>query len=279
MSDKAARTHTHISNRAKARKDIDQKVVFKSVLDNPLRIRWYDSKHACWLVKPAQYLVSHRPSVPDNVQNQFLAIVLNLADGVSEHRNLERLKRKRAKKDAKSEGTNASKRVKLVGSGVSHEGTEGSDADCSAVLSGGAEFHKVPMDNATSMDVAFAPESRAPSILQHLTIGINEVTRKLESQIIASRRTVIISDQSAGLSELPPQPDIKVVFICRADIDPPILIDHLPRLVSTCNSSRRADFVKLVPLPKGAELTLAAAMGLRRVAVIALNVKHYIQSE
>jgi len=98
------------------------------------------------------------------------------------------------------------------------------------------------------------------------------VTRKLESQINASRRTIIISDKGAALSEPPSSSGIKVVFVCRADIDPPILIEHLPRLVSTCNSSpKQANFVKLVPLPRGSELTLAAAMGLRRVAVFALD--------
>lgn len=49
MSHKAARTHTHVSNRAKARQDGDRKVVFKSVLDNPIRIQWYD--HASQVVR------------------------------------------------------------------------------------------------------------------------------------------------------------------------------------------------------------------------------------
>lgn len=40
MSDKTARTHTQLSNRAKPKDSNDKKVVFKSVLDNPYRIRW-----------------------------------------------------------------------------------------------------------------------------------------------------------------------------------------------------------------------------------------------
>ena len=100
------------------------------------------------------------------------------------------------------------------------------------------------------------------------------MTRKLESLIKLSRQTVIISDKGALSPETSSHPHIRVFFVCRADIDPPILIDHLPHLVSACNSSRKApDFVKLVPLPKGAEFTLAAAMGLRRVAVMAVDVK------
>jgi ribonuclease P/MRP protein subunit POP3 len=41
MSDKAARTYTHASNRAKPLEPGERKVVFKSSLDNPFRIQWY----------------------------------------------------------------------------------------------------------------------------------------------------------------------------------------------------------------------------------------------
>jgi len=183
-------------------------------------------------------------------------------------RGLESRKRKRSKKDTKPENANASKKAKVVGSGVLNEVAEAGDADGCAAIGGEAE---VPLGDATAM--ALAPQDQVPpSILQHLTIGINQVTRKLESQIKASRQTVVISDQGAVSSEFPSQQGIKVVFVCRADIDPPMLIDHLPHLVSACNSSRKPpDFMKLVPLPKGAEFTLAAAMGLRRVAVIAVD--------
>lgn len=71
---------------------------------------------------------------------------------------------------------------------------------------------------------------------------------------------------------------IGVVLVCRSDIDPPLLVSHIPHLVAACNGApstidRR---VKLVTLPKGAEDTLSEAFGLRRVAVIALNVSYSI---
>jgi len=66
-----------------------------------------------------------------------------------------------------------------------------------------------------------------PSFLQHLTIGINKVTQKPESQIKSSRQTVIISDKCTVSSEYLLQPRIKVIFVCHADIHPPILVDHL----------------------------------------------------
>lgn len=67
---------------------------------------------------------------------------------------------------------------------------------------------------------------------------------------------------------------IRIVLVCRADIDPPLLVSHIPHLVAACNSATTdPDMrVKLVTLPKGAENTLAHAMGLRRAAVLAFDV-------
>lgn len=220
--------------------------------------------------------------MPVNAQNRFLAALVNMADGILEYRHgwvRERRKRKRAQKHAHLESANVSKKIKMV-SGMSDDAMKAGDVDGSATIREGAESFGV-MGHTPAMEVAtLAAEDQVqlepPSMLQHLTIGINEVTRKLESQIKLSRQTVIISDKCAVSSEYS-QPRIKVVFVCRADIDPPILVDHLPHLISTCNSLRRPlDIVKLVPLPKGAEFTLAAAMGLRRVAVIAVDVKHFL---
>jgi ribonuclease P/MRP protein subunit POP3 len=280
MSETIARTYTHISNRARARQDVDRKVVFKSVLDNPFRIRWYDFGHVPQCVTSSP--LYHRPSVPVNVQNRFLALLVNLAEGISEYRQVwvrESRKRKRMAKDAHLKSANMSKKVE-VASGIFKDATEADDTDGSVAMSGGEGFSEVTMHDAPAIEVEAneandQAQHEPPPFLQHLTIGINEVTRKLESQIKSSRQTVIISDKCTVSSEYLLQPRIKVIFVCRADIDPPILVDHLPHLVSACNSLRKPnDFVKLVPLPKGAELTLAAALGLRRVAVIAVDVIH-----
>lgn len=120
-----------------------------------------------------------------------------------------------------------------------------------------------------------------PPIIPHLVLGINQVTKRLEDQARAYRQTICatktITDDSA--SQPPPSGPISVVFVCRADVDPPLLISHLPTLIASCNSSRNSltdptshPPIKLVPVPKGSESLLADATGLRRLAVLALDV-------
>jgi ribonuclease P/MRP protein subunit POP3 len=120
-----------------------------------------------------------------------------------------------------------------------------------------------------------------PAIIPHLVLGINQVTKRLEHQARAYRLTTTttstITDDST--SRPPPSGPISVVFVCRADVDPPLLISHLPTLIASCNSSRNAlkdpesyPPVRLVPVPKGSESLLADATGLRRLAVLALDV-------
>lgn len=121
----------------------------------------------------------------------------------------------------------------------------------------------------------------APPIIPHLILGINRVTKRLEDQARAYRQTLAatktITDD--GTTQPPPPAPISVVFVCRADVDPPLLISHLPTLIASCNSSRNAltdpnshPPIKLVPVPKGSESLLADATGLRRLAVLALDV-------
>jgi len=109
-----------------------------------------------------------------------------------------------------------------------------------------------------------------PRILQHLTVGINEVTKRLESQIQHRRTTVVTTAEDSETAS--PRPNLKIILVCRADIDPPLLIDHLPHLVAAYNSIQTSDTIKLVPLPRGAESSLAEAIGLRRAAVVGIDV-------
>lgn len=41
MSDKLVRSHTNVSNRAKAKDTFEHRSVYKSVLDNPFTVPWY----------------------------------------------------------------------------------------------------------------------------------------------------------------------------------------------------------------------------------------------
>ncbi|KAJ2931850.1 hypothetical protein H1R20_g5245, partial [Candolleomyces eurysporus] len=111
-----------------------------------------------------------------------------------------------------------------------------------------------------------------PPILDHLVCGINAVTKRLEAQARQVRRSVIIS--SKPLDELEAALPISLVFVCRADVDPPILINHLPQLVAACNSVPSKAPVKIIPLPKESEGILAEKLGIRRASVLALDAQY-----
>jgi len=120
--------------------------------------------------------------------------------------------------------------------------------------------------------LANEPGLEPPQILQHVTIGINEVTKRLESQIHKSRITVVPGNSDTESPVLP----LRVILVCRADINPVVLVDHLPHLVAAYNSAQVKDKVILATLPKGAEASMAQTMGLRRVAVIGMDVRRRI---
>lgn len=119
------------------------------------------------------------------------------------------------------------------------------------------------------------PGTSEPAILPHLAIGINQVTKRLEAQARLLRQAAFSTSDSSTTVTATHRP-LRVVFVCREDIDPPMLVAHIPTLIASYNSASSArsteSLVKLVPLAKGAEFTLAAAFGLRRVAVMALDV-------
>ncbi|KAH7927272.1 hypothetical protein BV22DRAFT_1032022 [Leucogyrophana mollusca] len=257
MSDKTARSHTHVSNRAKARETLERKAVYKSVLENPFRIQW--------------------PSIPINVQNLFLAHLTATFDGVSDYRrrrSTQALER-RAKRHSQvktalaptGEGTTPSRNTEM-------DLTSGSCSFPEAQESAG--HGESAISPRTLIDSEPEPQT---SPLRHLTIGINEVTRGLEAQILRARQVVTVSEAPLPVvSNADDTPVTALVFVCRADVDPPLLVDHIPHLVAACNATCRNTSapggltpVKLVLLPKGSEHSLAAALGLRRVAILAVH--------
>lgn len=110
----------------------------------------------------------------------------------------------------------------------------------------------------------------SPPITSHITVGINEVTKALETEIRSCRQVVVISDTTSDTS----QPLTSVIFICLADLDTPAIVAHLPQLIALCNSARpHGHKIKVVPLSAGAQSSLANALGFtRRVSVMALDV-------
>jgi len=208
------------------------------------------------ILSPFAYHIEHlyvlRPNVPPNLQNSILAQLISLLDGVSDYRTARREYRKAKKKSSPPSGTT----TEVV-------------MDMDDTTTGGGSTHDTNSEANTSVQ---GPPS--PAILRHLVIGINQVTKRLESCAQSFRHTVNASDDTQMID---PPTTIKAVFVCRADVDPPGLIAHLPQLVAACNAVpqdfRPSQFqIKLVPLHKDAESALAAALGQRRVAVLAIDV-------
>ncbi|THV07524.1 hypothetical protein K435DRAFT_772431 [Dendrothele bispora CBS 962.96] len=240
MSEKTVKVHTHVSNRAKPKQTAEKKVVFKPVLDNPLRIYW--------------------PSVPVNLQNLVLSVLVSFLDGLSQHHRIHRKRKREPTSDSAS--TNKKRKLRKEASS-----TDQNDISMEA-LQNGPDLNMTAGEPSESGSTTHEPNdtsAEVPKILGHFITGINAVTKRLESQV----QSVRLTSSGASVVSYPP---IKLVLACRADVDPPILIDHLPHLVATCNSSKPVDPVILVPLPKGAEFTLADALGVRRAAVLSFDV-------
>jgi len=210
--------------------------------------------------------LASRPSVPINVQNAVLSRLILSLEGVAAHHES-----KKRRHHGQRSGPN--KRRKTA-AGKEHGG---SDPIAQPV---GASTEPDELMGVECADQE-SPALTVPPIISHLILGINQVTKKLEDQARAYRQTLTATNTTAdaGTSQSTPSGAISIVFVCRADVDPPLLISHLPTLIASCNSSRNAltnpeahPPIKLVPVPKGSESLLADATGLRRAAVLALDV-------
>ncbi|KAH6916994.1 hypothetical protein BKA70DRAFT_1367535 [Coprinopsis sp. MPI-PUGE-AT-0042] len=240
MSDKAARTYNQQSNREKPRNASEKKVVFKPVLDNPFRVRW--------------------PSVPINLQNAVLAYLLTLMEGVALYHQESCKQSRKRKRQTKAEGLQKAKKKRL-----NEETTVDQLEDQMDTEEASKEIP--PSENSLP---------QKPTILSHMVLGINAVTKRLEQQAREVRRTAVIPAPDEAMERLPP---LAYVFVCRAEVNPPILIEHFPPLVASCNSVSGQQFVKLVPLPKDSEAKLAQSLGIRSAAIIAIDAQYPELSE
>ncbi|CAE6474462.1 unnamed protein product [Rhizoctonia solani] len=299
-SSREARIHTQPSNRAnassakgKSKAADDRRVVYKPVLENPYQIKW--------------------PPTPLNVQNSLLACLADLLPEVSNYHFARETKARRRKsslraalhqaktKETASQAPRAQtsnsrkrrrdedvaddpKRIK-VDHNETNKQKAGTSSSSRRRVSPGADALGEPTQTSNptnagtsttdSKETESAPQTSStdipvPPLLKHCIFGINEVTKRLESQIHPSA----LGAETASNTTL--KPKLRFVIACRTDVDPPILIEHLPILVAACNSaipsgSEDSMFIKLVTLPMGGEHTLAEVIGLRRVAVMALD--------
>jgi ribonuclease P/MRP protein subunit POP3 len=213
-----------------------------------------------WLIfdLPNAYRRANRPFVPINVQNSILAMALAMMDGIAEY-HLSRGRQSRKRKRELQKGPVQKKRRMVK---------ETTESTMEIAVDETKSSSDVPPLSPTTGTSTVEP----PKVQQHLAVGINEVTKRLEYQIRRSRVTVVTTAEDSTFASS--GPDLKIILVCRADIDPPLLIDHLPHLVAACNSDQTGNAVKLVPLPKGAESSLAQAIGLRRAAVVGIDVRY-----
>lgn len=219
----ATRVQNNFSNRAKARLALERKSAFKSVLENPFRVKW--------------------PSIPVNLQNLCLARLLTC---------LEPLPRRRSGKVRTSAASMSTQSTPQPG--------------------GGGEPHR----QERTLQIA---DLASPSL--ELVFGINQITRALERQIRSARRLTTVNAPRQPAISQEPCSELGLVFACAGDVNPPILVEHIPHLVASYNSlsiakGESTTKVKLVPLPKGSESVLARALGLRTAAVIGIHKNHPI---
>lgn len=128
----------------------------------------------------------------------------------------------------------------------------------------------VPPDDIGSSGESLSP----PELWNHVVFGINEVTKRLEEQSQARRH--VISRGSVQTPNTHTRAPLALVLVCLADINPRLLVAHVPPLVAACNSRPKdvpgLDVVHLVQLPKHSETQLADAFGVRRLSVLAFDV-------
>lgn len=213
-----------------------------------------------------------RPHVPHNVQNVALASLVSILDGVGSY-HLERRsasrKRKHVRHDREKKQKAAARKKRKIEGEVLPAEDNNVDTTTHTDDAGSAGME---VDAECDVDLP-----QAPPVVAHLAIGINEVTKRLELQAQSRRprASITASTIETSLSELGRAP-LVYVFVCRADIDPQLLVGHLPELVASCNApipGCNSPPVHLITLPRQAEHTLAETVGLRRVSVLALDVR------
>lgn len=230
-------------------------------------------------------MLGHRPTLPSHAQSLILHTLVALLQGSAEIRSKKRsAATSRIEEDPATAligrvgGKNKKRKKGKKGKEVVAEGTEGVAAVSAEVSAIGNLSTSKP-----------APEETVilPT-LSYIISGINAVTKQMESQI-QSNRSRSSRDLDPASTSIPSitttSNPIKIIFACRADVDPPTLIAHLPIMACAYNGTNpgvppasephidRDEDVILVPLGKGAEAALAEALGLRRVAVVAVTVR------
>ncbi|KAI0031423.1 hypothetical protein K488DRAFT_52124 [Vararia minispora EC-137] len=256
MNSEDVRVHTsNVTRRVKMSDEQDHRRVFRSVLDNPFHVAW--------------------PSTPENVQKELLSHVEQLLVGIANF-SARREEAYRQKRKSSRVHSIAKRRKIAVPTRLGETST--------------SRFNDNVHQEISSVDAVASGEPilthfSPPIALRHLTIGINEVTRRLETYVRSLyRASCVISSTPAQPTSPSPSASqyrapVCLVLVCRNDISPPALVAHLPQLVASCNprvgrlagEQKQTAEIKLTSLPRGAELIFARALGLKRVAALAID--------
>lgn len=137
-----------------------------------------------------------------------------------------------------------------------------------------------------SFDQSDRPQSR-----DHILLGIKAIGRMLEYQVIHKKSSVSNPKTSVSNPKLSEPSKLRwpYVFVCREDLNPSSLVDHLPVTVACFNEmhSLQSDVdylgppvqtqdVYLIPLPRGSDAKLSKALGVRRTAAVAISVSMWV---
>lgn len=87
-----------------------------------------------------------------------------------------------------------------------------------------------------------------PECLKHITLGFNSTVKVLEAQAKSKFK-------KTPLNTTP----LKYVFVCKPDIEPPLITQQFPTLCYT--SSTESNIVKLIALPRGSMSKIEEALG------------------
>ncbi|ODV94916.1 hypothetical protein PACTADRAFT_50763 [Pachysolen tannophilus NRRL Y-2460] len=116
-------------------------------------------------------------------------------------------------------------------------------------------------DENRQKEVVFKLEK--PEILPYLTIGFNSTVEALELK----------SKLNRGEIKKLKKPDISLIFVCKADIQPPLLTQGFPILAVLASTNENP--CKLVQLPRNSIERLSAALNQPHTGIVGVNGKDF----
>ncbi|KAF9956890.1 hypothetical protein BGZ72_002361 [Mortierella alpina] len=224
----AAATHSG-GMRAEAKKT---RVVFKNVLDTPFNIPW--------------------PEVTSENNAIVLDVLCDLMKPIREYRRSGRKTKSNTEKVDSTAVPGASNLSTAPHSSVKDNAAKSSKPKRALAVTHHDPQQPQSIINTKELQLTEmkSTPTEPPVILESTTIGLNAVTKSLERSI-------------RDLRSYPPP---KVVFLCKGDLAPSHLYNHLGPMIATLPNT-----TLLFPLLKGSEKKLSEALGMQAVGALAIH--------